>query len=269
MTDPAYIANVAGSGTKSLGYLRLGAYQAAEASAKVTSFAAGDGIYLTTSANYVTDVAGAIYIEAGNGMSVKGGKTVTVTDAGETSLRAMTVGIAASKSPQTGDTNITLAANGDVTLQAGTGIEVTCQRFVYVVNQNLKISTAAKAESNYATQTIFTMGGKTGLYVVNNTDISGFLRWEPRIYDWKFALGDFSAVLVKGTGEVYKTENYGLRAFLTGLLLPFSGAEAETVVADNSDDLVANDQAVLSSSQSGVVSENNVVSVESSPISSN
>lgn len=269
MTDPAYIADVVGTGAKSLGHLRLGAYQAAEAEGKETSFAAGDGIYLTTSAAYVTDVSGAIYIEAGNGMSVKGGKSITITDAGETSLRAMTVGVAASKSPETGDTNITLAANGDVTLQAGTGIEVTCQRFVYVVNQNLKISTAEKGSSSYATQTIFTMGGKTGLYVVNNTDISGFLRWEPRIFDHKFALGDFSAVLVKGTAEVYKTDNFGLRAFLTALFLPFAASEANTEVAESNSDVVSVDQTVLQSSQSGARNENNVVSASSSPISSN
>ena len=269
MTDPGYISNVAGSGTTHLGYLRLGGYQTTEDAEKAGSLTAGDGIYLTTSADYVTDVSGAIYIEAGNGMSVKGDKTITITDAGETSLRAMTVGIAASKSPKTGDTNITLAANGDVTLEAGTGIEVTCQRLVYVVNQNLKISTQDKGSSNYTTQTTFTMGGKSAVSFINNSEITAFLKWEPGIFDHKFAIGDFAAVVVKGSGEICKTENFGVRAFMTALFLPFKASAANTIVAEDEEDMVSIDQSVLNSSQSGAISENNIVSVESAPISSN
>lgn len=269
MTKPSFVSGVPGSGKSRLGYLRLGGYQKAEDTARETSLAAGDGVYLTTSADYVTDLSGALYIEAGNGMSVKGGKTITITDAGETSLRAMTVGVAASKSPETGDTNITLAANGDVTLEAGAGIEVTCQRLVYVVNQNLKISTEAKGSSNYTTQTTFTMGGKSAVSLINNSEITAFLKWEPGIFDHKFAVGDFAAVVVKGTGEVNKTENFGVRAFMTALFLPFKASAANEIVAENDDEMVSVDQSVLSSSQSGAIGENNVVSVESAPISSN
>ncbi|MGX1308834.1 hypothetical protein AB7M35_003592 [Amorphus suaedae] len=269
MPLPAHVASVPGSGAAPLGYLRLGGYQATEAAEKTGSLTAGDGVYLTTSANYVTDVAGAVYIEAGNGMSVKGNKTITITDAGETSLRAMTVGVAASKSPKTGDNNISLAASGDVTLEAVTGIEVTCQRLVYVVNQNLKISTQDKGSANYATQTLFTMGGKNAISLINNSEITAFLRWEPGIFDHKFTIGDFAAVVVRGAGALNKTENFGVRAFMTALFLPFKASAANTIVAEDEEDMVVVDQSVLNSSQSGAVSENNVVSVESAPISSN
>ncbi|WP_018699485.1 hypothetical protein [Amorphus coralli] len=269
MTDPSYIASAKDDSGDTQGYLRLGAYVATEDGDIEKSLTAGDGMYLMTSARFTTDVSGPIYIEAGDGMSVKGDKSITITDAGETSLRAMTVGIAAKKSPETDDQNITLASDGALTLDADAGIEITCERFVFVVNQNLKISREAKGQSAYASQTIFTMGGKTGVYWLNNTDISGALRWEPRIFDHKFALIDSSAVIVKGTGEVYKLENFGLRAFLVGLFLPFKGAEAKAVVAENNDDVVAVDDAPLSSEQNGAESEVGLFQVGSSDIFSN
>ena len=56
---------------------------------------------------------------------------------------------------------------------------------------------------------------------------------------------------------------------MTALFLPFKASAANEIVAENDDEMVSVDQSVLSSSQSGAIGENNVVSVESAPISSN
>jgi len=268
MSAPTYSVTVPGTGTETLGHLRLGAYRATEPALEGASVTAGDGVYLMTSAAYTTDVEGAVYVEAGNGMSVTGNASASITAAGETSLRAMTVGIAASRSPETGDTNITLESENDATLEAGTGIEITCQRLVYVVNQNLTISRKAKGSSHYGSQTSFTLGGKTGIYAVNNTDITGALRWEPRIYDHKFALADFSSVIVKGTGELMKSENFGLRTFLVGLFLPVKAAEAKAVVAEDRMEAVSVESTDLRASQTGARSETGVVSASSANLES-
>lgn len=251
-----------------LGYLRLGAYQSAEDGYIDTSIDAGTGIYMMTDAQYTTDIEGAVYIEAGNSMTIVGDSTIAITDAGQTSLRAMTVGIAANRDPSSGNNNINLDSSGSMTLEADKGIDITCERLVYVVNQDLKISSTSKGVSYYKTQTSFTLGGKTGVYVMNNTDISG-MRWEPRIFDHKVAFIDNSSVVVKGSGQIYKNENHGFRAFLVGLFCNIAAAESETTAVDNDNTGVDLEQSSLDSSQSGANSENNLVAGNSSSLSSN
>ncbi|MDQ0314283.1 hypothetical protein [Amorphus orientalis] len=261
-------APAAAPGDPPLGYMRLGAYQSSEANLIEKTVPAGDGIYLMTGAQITTNTDGGAYLEAGNGMTVLGNATIGVSDAGQTSIRAMTASIGGGSTPSTSNNDINLQSESDLTLEAETGIEITCERLVYVVNQNLTWSTSAKGVSYYLTQTTFTLGGKTGLYLTNNTDISG-LRWEPRIYDHKYALIDNSSVIVKASGQAYKNENHGLKAFGIGLFLPISAAESEATGVKNSNSAAKIEANGIDSQQSGADSENSGIDVESAPLNNN
>lgn len=197
-------------------YLRLGAYQDAEDGYIEKSISAGDGIFLMTTAQLTADVAGTFYVEANDGMSLTGTETVTITDAGQTSIRAKTIGMAAGRGPVSSGDDIHFDADGDVTFESGEGIDVTCSQFIYVMDQTFKWSGKEKGFAQQLEDLSVTLGGKFGMYVGNNSDISGS-RWEPRIWDWKFALFDTGLVVFKGSQQVAEIDQTLSGSFWSGL----------------------------------------------------
>lgn len=267
--NPTYKAFVpdSSSPSKSLGYLRLGAYESAEDGYVSHSIALGDGACLMTTADLTTSSTGDAYVYAWDNATVSADGNADLTIAGQTDLIAMTVGVGADSGTSTGNNNVNLDAKNGLTLEAEQGIDITCQRLVFVVDQNYKASTANTGQSHYETTTTFTIGGKSAVTLLYNTDISG-LRWEPGVLDHKYVVYDLSSVVVKGTGQVSKNENQGKASFLIGLFLPIKAGEAEADGAANQDALASMSDNGVESGQTGAGNDTQTVTANTNGLSS-
>lgn len=254
-----------------LAYLRLGSYLgsgSAEDGYIDSKFTPGSGIYLMTNAELTVDGGNDIVVSAGNGMTVDGDKAISAVVSGETSVRAMTTGFGASSSPPTDDINMTLEAENGVTLHAETGIEITCETLRYVVDQNYTSSFSSSSTSHYKTNTTFTLGGSTSASLLNSSEVS-VARFSPYLQAAFFSMLSFTNKGFAGGAAAFENANFGIKAFLIGLMLPIAGAESSATGAGNSNSLVNSEDEALGGSQSGALSENNGTAVNTVAVSSN
>lgn len=256
-----------GSGSaEPLAAMRLGAYREDEASWIDTSIQLGDGFYMMTSGEATANVNGVAFVYAGQGAQVKGDKSISWSDAGETSVRAQTVSFAADCSPSTSGSDVSLDASDDVTMESDADISITCKSLVYVVEEHLHGSTASGGTYVAQGEINVTVGLLCYISPMADIDIAT-IGFEMFGFEHSISLFSLSTAGAEMSKSSYEMENKGMRAFLVGLLVPFEAAEAEAHSARNENVAVhARDQEV-GAEENGARNEINAVAVRARALS--
>lgn len=260
------VVPTAADATSATGALRLGAYQSLEDAWISKSIPVSDGIYLMTSSCATTNVDGGTYIHAGDGMNVQGGKTISIIDAGETSVRAATVSFAAQETPATSGNGINLQAPGDVTLRSDGDFSIDCKNLVYVVHEHFSAATEKGGVEIAQGEISVIMNGTVEINAMADINIAT-VGLEPLVADHTFAVFSIEATGIEFTGELYKNENHGMRAFLVGLLVPFSEAKANVQATSNQNAVVVANDTDINANEDGAVNRANAVRVRARAMS--
>lgn len=251
-----------------LAAMRLGAYQPDESTWIDTSLEVSSGFYLMTNAETTTNVDGETFIYAGEGMLVKGDKAISISDAGETSIRAQTVGFGADCSPSTSDGFVSLEANDDVTLQSATDISIKCDSLVYMVEQHYHASTASSGVDVAQGEIAVNLGEVMYINPMADIDIAT-IGVEPIAFEHSCALFSISSSGLEMSGSKFEMENHGLRTFLVGMFLPFSEAEAEETAVSDNNAAVSTRSRSVALQESGASNDTNLVGARSRAMSCN
>lgn len=254
--------------TKAVAALRLGAYMAMEDGWISKSVQVSDGFYLATNADTTVNVDGAAYIYAGEGMLVQGDKTVSIVDAGETSVRAETVGFGAGCTASTSDQWVSLEATDDVTMQSLTDISVKCNNLIYTVEQHYHSSTESTGVEVTQGEVAVNLGDQINICPMLDVDIAT-VGFEPMGFEHSCAVFSISSSLVEMSSAKCEMENHGLRAFLVGMFVPFSEAEAKEEATSNTNSVVRARSLSVGAQENGASNDINAVAARSRAMSCN
>ncbi|MDQ0317424.1 hypothetical protein [Amorphus orientalis] len=249
-----------------LAAMRLGAYRSFEDDWIDTSLSLADGFYLMTNAQTTTNVDGNSYVYAGQGMLIDGDKSITIKDAGETSVRAHSVAFASGCNPDTSDDYVSLDATDDVTMQSATDISITCENLVYVVEEHYHGSTASDGTEISQGEISVNVGDTIYICAMADIDIAT-VGFEPIAFEHSCAVFSISSSGLEMSDSKFEMENHGFRAFLVGLFVPFSAAEAEEVAASNHNSSVAVRDRAVSLRENAAANDTNAVAVRARALS--
>lgn len=255
------------SATTATGALRLGAYRDQEDNWISKSIPVSDGIYLMTNSYATTNVDGSTYIHAGEGMNILGKKTISMTDAGEGSVRAAIVSFAADETPSTSETAINMQASGVVKLESDGDFSINCKNLVYIVHEHFSSSTDKGGVDIAQGEITMTLKGVVSANLMTDFNIAT-MGMEVLVADQTFAVMSIGAIGIKFTGEMYKSENHGLRAFLVGLLVPFSEADANVQAVSNQNAVVVANDTDIEANEDGAVNRAHAVRARARTLSS-
>lgn len=254
--------------TSALGALRLGAYRDLEDGWVSKSIPVGDGIYLMTSSCATTNVDGGTYIHAGNGMNVLGDNSVSITNAGETSVRAATVSFAANETPETSGGGVNMQAGSDVTLKSGGDFSIDCETLVYVVNQHFSSITSGSGVDVTQGAISVTVGGLICISPMASIGI-GTVGVETGIMSMGVSVISIAAVGAELSGALCEMQNHGLRAFMVGIAVPFSAVEANANGASNNNSSVSVSDIDIQAEENGAQNDSNLIDSHAQSIVSN
>lgn len=258
-----------GSGSaEPLAAMRLGAYREDEAAWIDTSIQLGDGFYMMTSGEATANVDGVAFVYGGQGMLVKGDKSITWSDAGETAVRAQTVSFAADCSPSTSGGNVNLDASDDVTMESGADISVTCKNLVYVIEEHLHGSTASAGTSVAQGEISVNVGLLCYISPMADIDIAT-LGFEMIGFEHSASVFSLSSAGAEMSKSSFENANKGMRAFLVGMFIPFEEAEAEEHVSKNENVAVRAHSLSVGAEENGARNEINAVAVRARALSCN
>ncbi|WP_018699478.1 hypothetical protein [Amorphus coralli] len=250
-----------------LAALRLGTYLAEEDDWIDTSISLSDGFYLMTDAKTTTNVDGDSFLYSGKATSITGDKSISILDAGETSFRAHTVSFGANTSPSTVNASVNLEATNMVTLQSETDVTINCENLVYVVEESFNNKTASNSYSISQGEVGVAVGASVSATLMASFDIEsvGFVG---SVFSQSLAIFSISSSAAELSGQSFKMANHGLKAFLCGIFLPLTAADARAVGVDNQGSQVSARDSGIDSSESGAQSDINSVSVSANSLSS-